>query len=382
MLKTIRDIDIKGKRAFLRVDFNVPLGENNRVDENENWRIKKTLPTIEYLLKEKARLIIISHLSGKKSLKPIADYLAELIGQEVIFINEIIGPKVKERANRMKVGEILMLENLRFYPEEEANGENFAKELAGLADIFVNDAFSVSHRQHASIVGLPKFLPSFAGFLIEEETKVLGGLIQKPIRPLATIIGGEKISTKIKLVKKMLDWSDHLLLGGALANTVLKAKGVAVGQSLIEEEMINETEKLELTNPKLHIPVDVLVSKKSSGEKDIRISPAAEVQNDEIILDIGPETIEAFSKIISQAKTIIWNGPMGLAEVKSFSSGTRKIAQAVVLSQAYSVVGGGDTISILRKMELGEKFDYLSTGGGAMFEFLAEGTLPGILALQ
>jgi len=380
MLKTIRDIDIKGKRAFLRVDFNVPLGENNRVDENENWRIKKTLPTIEYLLKEKARLIIISHLSGKKSLKPIADYLAELIGQEVIFINEIIGPKVKERANRMKVGEILMLENLRFYPEEEANGENFAKELAGLADIFVNDAFSVSHRQHASIVGLPKFLPSFAGFLIEEETKVLGGLIQKPIRPLATIIGGEKISTKIKLVKKMLDWSDHLLLGGALANTVLKAKGVAVGQSLIEEEMINETE--ELTNPKLHIPVDVLVSKKSSGEKDIRISPAAEVQNDEIILDIGPETIEAFSKIISQAKTIIWNGPMGLAEVKSFSSGTRKIAQAVVLSQAYSVVGGGDTISILRKMELGEKFDYLSTGGGAMFEFLAEGTLPGILALQ
>src|SRR3989339_2003865 len=382
MLKTIRDIDIKGKRAFLRVDFNVPLGENNRVDENENWRIKKTLPTIEYLLKEKARLIIISHLSGKKSLKPIADYLAELIGQEVIFINEIIGPKVKERANRMKAGEILMLENLRFYPEEEANGENFAKELAGLADIFVNDAFSVSHRQHASIVGLPKFLPSFAGFLIEEETKVLGGLIQKPIRPLATIIGGEKISTKIKLVKKMLDWSDHLLLGGALANTVLKAKGVAVGQSLIEEEMINETEKLELTNPKLHIPVDVLVSKKSSGEKDIRISPAAEVQNDEIILDIGPETIEAFSKIISQAKTIIWNGPMGLAEVKSFSSGTRKIAQAVVLSQAYSVVGGGDTISILRKMELGEKFDYLSTGGGAMFEFLAEGTLPGILALQ
>ena len=382
MLKTIRDIDIKGKRAFLRVDFNVPLGENNRVDENENWRIKKTLPTIEYLLKEKARLIIISHLSGKKSLKPIADYLAELIGQEVIFINEIIGPKVKERANRMKVGEILMLENLRFYPEEEANGENFAKELAGLADIFVNDAFSVSHRQHASIVGLPKFLPSFAGFLIEEETKVLGGLIQKPIRPLATIIGGEKISTKIKLVKKMLDWSDHLLLGGALANTVLKAKGVAVGQSLIEEEMINETEKLELTNPKLHIPVDVLVSKKSSGEKDIRISPAAEVQNDEIILDIGPETIEAFSKIISQAKTIIWNGPMGLAEVKSFSSGTRKIAQAVVLSQAYSVVGGGDTISILRKMELGEKFGYLSTGGGAMFEFLAEGTLPGILALQ
>lgn len=382
MLKTIKDVEVKNRRVFLRADFNVPLGENNRVDEDENWRIKKTLPTIEYLLKEKAKIIIVSHLSEKKSLKPIADYLTELIGQEVVFVNEVVGPKVEEKTSRMKAGEILMLENLRFYPEEEANDENFAKELAGLADIFVNDAFSVSHREHASIIGLPKFLPSAAGFLFKKEVSVLKDILENPRRPLAMIIGGEKISTKIKLVKKMLDWSDYLLLGGALANTVLKAKGVVVGQSLIEKEMIGETERLELSNSKLHIPIDVLVSKKSSEEKDIRTSSTAEVQNDEIILDIGPETIEAFSKIISQAKTIIWNGPMGLAEVESFSSGTKKIAQAVVLSQAYSVVGGGDTISILRKMELGEKFGYLSTGGGAMLEFLAEGTLAGLEVLQ
>ncbi|MEK9209467.1 MAG: phosphoglycerate kinase [Patescibacteria group bacterium] len=382
MLKTIRDIEVKDKRVLLRADFNVSLGKNHRVDENENWRIKKTLPTIEYLLKEEAKLIIISHLSEKESLKPIADYLIELIGKKVVFVNEIIGPKVKEEVNKMKIGEILMLENLRFYPEEEANDENFAKELAGLADIFVNDAFSVSHREHASIVGLPKFLPSFAGFLLEKEIEALENVLKNPKRPLTVIIGGAKISTKTKVVKKFLDFADHLLLGGALASTVFQAKGLATGKSLTEKEIVGEVQKLNLTNPKLHLPVDVLVSKDASGQAEIKINPVDRIEESEIILDIGPDTVRLFGALIKNAKTIIWNGPMGLAEVEAFSSGTRKIARAVIDSRAYSVVGGGDTISILREMGLAEKMSYLSTGGGAMLEFLAEGTLAGIKALN
>lgn len=388
MLRAIRDIDVKDKRVILRAGFDLNL-KNGKIAENEDLRIKKTLPTIRYLLKKQAKLIIISHIGrpknrqdSKYSLKPIATYLEKLLGQPIRFVGDCVGEEVKKEIGNMKSGEIVMLENLRFHSGEEKNDENFVKELAGLGDTFVNDAFSVAHREHASIVGIPKILPSAAGFLLEEEIKVLKNVLEEPKRPLIVIIGGAKISTKIKLIKKFLGFADHLLLGGALVNTVLQAKGIAIGKSLTEKEMIIEVKGLELTNSKLHIPVDVLVSEDKTGEAGSRIAPVGKMDEEEIILDIGPETNGLFSDIIEKGVMVIWNGPMGFAEIKVFSEGTREIARAVVDSGAYSIVGGGDTVSVIREMGFSEKVDYISTGGGAMLEFLTEGTLPGIEALN
>lgn len=388
-MKSLRDFNFKNKRVLVRVDFNVPLGDDGRVGEKEDWRLRATLPTINYLLKQKAKIILLTHLGrpdGQVSngfcLDPIAQRLEELLGKKVVKLDECRGEKVKREVNRIKSGEIILLENLRFCPEEEENSIQFAQELANLGEIYVNDAFGVNHRAHASVVGIPKYLPSCAGLLLEKEIKVLSQVLEKPKRPLLVIIGGVKISTKIGLIKEFLKRADNLILGGALANTVIAAKGFAIGQSIVEEEMVDEVKKLELTNTKLHIPVDVIVSTDARGLAPSRVAPVGYTKEKEMILDIGPDTCQLFNRIIAQAKMIIWNGPMGLFEVDKFASGTKEIAQAVAQTKGFSVVGGGDTVSLLEELNLISRIDHVSTGGGAMLEFLAGQELPGIKALK
>jgi len=388
-MKFLRDFNLKDKKVLVRVDFNVPLGDDLEVDSSEDWRIEATLPSIKYLLDQGAKIILLTHLGRPNGqvvenlrLDPVAKRLEELLDRKIIKLDNCCGQEVEDRVSQIKAGEIILLENLRFYPEEKNNDNKFAKQLASYGEIYVNDAFGVAHRAHASLVGIPKYLPSCAGLLLEKEMTVLSNVLDKPKRPLTAIIGGVKISTKIKVIKRFLKEADDVLLGGALANTVLAAKGIAVGRSLIEEGMVEETQKLELTDIKLHLPVDAIASADPSGKRDSRIAPISNTNEKEMILDIGPDTNELFKLIISQSKTIIWNGPMGLIEVDKFVQGSKKIAQAVADNDGYSVVGGGDSIVLIEKMGLFDKIDHISTGGGSMLQFLAGDKLPGIEALK
>ncbi|MBU1292122.1 phosphoglycerate kinase [Patescibacteria group bacterium] len=387
-MKFLRDFNFKDKKVLIRVDFNVPLGDDLKVDNSEDWRIEATLPSIKYLLDQGAKIILLAHLgrpNGKivegLRLDPVAKRLGELLGRKVIKLDDCCSQKVKDRVSQIKVGEIILLENLRFYPEEKNNDRQFAKQLASYGEIYVNDAFGVDHRAHASLVGIPKYLPSCAGLLLEKEITALTKVLDKPERPLVVIIGGVKISTKIKVIKKFLKKADNVLLGGALANTVLAAKGIAIGQSVVEEGMIEEVKKLELTDIKLHLPVDAITSTDPLGKSDIRIAPIGNTNKEEMILDIGPDTNNLFRQIISQSKAIIWNGPMGLIEVDKFVEGTKKIAQVIANNDSYSVIGGGDSIALIEEMGLFDKMSHVSTGGGAMLKFLAGDKLPGIEAL-
>lgn len=379
-MKFLRDLDVKDKRVLLRVDFNVPVGDDGLVDSKEDWRIEATLPTINYLLNQKAKVILLSHLGRPKGrvvkslrLDPIAQRLSELLNKKVVKV---------EKMKEVKSDEIVLLENLRFYSGEEENDPDFTQQLAKLGEIYVNDAFGNVHRAHASMVGLPQYLPSCAGLLLEKEIKVLSEISDKAERPLIVIIGGVKISTKIKVIKNFLKKADGLILAGALANTVISAKGFAIGKSVSQKEMIEEVKKLELTNIKLHIPVDVVASVDPSGRAPSRVAAVGNTEEKEMILDIGPDTIRLFSRIISKAKTIIWNGPLGIFEVEKFAQGSRKIAQAVAQSDGFSLVGGGETITLLEQLGLLKKIDHISTGGGAMLKFLANEKLPGIEALK
>ncbi|MFH1460876.1 MAG: phosphoglycerate kinase [Patescibacteria group bacterium] len=388
-MKFLRDFNFKDKKVLLRADFNVPIGNDGKVDGQEDWRIQATLPTINYLLGQGAKIILLAHLGRPNGqihngfhLEPIAQRLEELLNKKINKLNDCRGERVKKEIDRMKSGEIILLENLRFYSEEEKNNVQFARELASLGEIYVNDAFGVNHRAHASLVGIPQYLPSCAGLLLEKEISVLSQVLERLERPLLVVIGGVKISTKIKFIKEFLRRADNLILGGALANTVIAAKGLAIGQSVVEEEMIEETQKLDLTNTRLHLPVDVVVSVDKSGQAESRIAPVGNTKEKEMILDIGPESNNLFHQIISNAKTIIWNGPMGLFEVEAFASGSRFIAQAIAESPAFSVVGGGDSVVLLEEMGLFNKIDHVSTGGGAMLKFLAGEKLPGIEALE
>ncbi len=389
LMKFLRDFDFKNKRVLVRVDFNVPLNNDGQVNEKGDWRLEAALPTINYLLKEKAKIILLTHLgrpNGKKiqelSLEPVARRLEKLLNQKVIKLDDCLGPEVEEQVRNLQAGQIVLLENLRFHPEEEANQPDFAKSLAGLGEIYVDDAFGSIHRAHASIAGLPQYLPSCAGLLLEREIKVLSRFLDVMERPLTAIIGGAKISTKIRLVEDFLNKADNLILGGALANTVISAKGIAIGKSVVEKAMVEEVKKLELTNTKLHIPVDVVVSTDVSGKQASRIAPVGKTKEDELILDIGPDTSQLFQRIISQSKMIIWNGPMGLFEVEAFASGSKAIARAVAQSRGFAVVGGGDTIALLEEMNLLEEMDHVSTGGGSLLKFLSGDKLPGLEALQ
>lgn len=387
VLKTIKRIkNLKNKKVLVRVDFNVPIKKG---EIKEDFRIKSALPTIRYLKRKKAKIILISHLGRptkktKKefSLKPVAFYLSKLLRKKIKFVPDCIGKKVKKEIEEIKEGEIILLENLRFYKGEEQNDEDFAKQLAGLADIYINDAFSVSHRIHASVEKITKFLPSYAGFLLEKEIKILSSVFEKPKHPLCLVLGGVKLKTKLPLIKRFISVADHIIIGGALANTLLSAKGLSVGKSFVEKQYLKEFKNIEIANSIFHLPIDVRVSKVFDKQKFVFVKAIGKVEKNEIIFDIGPETEKLFSNVIKSSKMLIWNGPMGLFEEKKFISGSKAIAKAIAFSKIYSIVGGGDTIALINKLNLFNKYSFVSAGGGAMLEFLSGKKLPAIEALK
>ena len=387
-VKSIKNAgNLKGKKVLLRVDFNVPLTKDFKVGSAEDYRIVKTVPTIQYLVKKSARVIILAHLGrpdGKVvdalRLDPVAVRLSQLLKKCVYKSDGILDNATKQSIDELKNGEVLMLENIRFDAREEKNDPAFSKALAGLGDLYVNDAFAVCHRDQSSVSGIAKYLPSYAGLLLEDELKNLSMALHRPKKPLTVIIGGAKISTKIKVIKKFLGVSDHILLGGALANTVLKVMGVSVGQSLVEPEMYPVIKKIKLTDNKLRVPVDGLLAK-SFKAKTGRLDALADIKKDEVILDIGPDTIKFYEKIIKSSKMIVWNGPMGLIETPFFAKGTKSLVKILAKAKAYTIVGGGESVQVIRAMNYDQKFDFISTGGGAMLEFLEGKSLPGLKKL-
>ncbi len=396
-MRSISEIKkLKGKKVLLRTDFNVPIGNKGEIGENEDWRIRAVLPTIKYLIKNKAKIIILAHLGrpgGKavESLKlgPVQDKLSELLDISVTRAPDCVGEATEKIIGEMSEGEVLMLENLRFHKEEEDNNAAFAKKLAGCGNIYINDAFGDAHRRHASITGITEFLPSYAGFLLEKEVAILEKAMNKPARPAIAIIGGAKIETKLPVISYLLPKFDNIIIGGAIANDILKIKGWQVGKSLAGDEIVKEIDRIQILDPKIAIPADLMVEGEINGEKLSRISAVAKVGKNEIIYDIGPQTAILYKKIILKAKTIIWNGPVGKFEDKLFEKGTLKIVQAI--KEAYAkgaevIVGGGETIYAIAEFapEMLKKNGriHISTGGGAMLEFLAGKKLPGIEALK
>jgi len=386
-MKVLRDIEVGGKKVLVRADFNVSLDKQGNV--LDDFRLQATLPTISHLKQQNARIILMSHLGRPKgkvvpelSLEPVRIKLEKLLNQSVKLAPDCAGASVEQLAAEMSDGDILLLENLRFHREEENNDEVFAKQLASLGEIFVNDAFGVSHRAHASVQAITKFLPSCAGLLLEKEIKNLAAVRDNPQHPLCAVIGGAKISTKIKLIQSFLNKAEDIILGGALANTVLHAQGVAIGRSFFETEILPELKKLELTSTRIHLPVDAVLCENQQGVGSFRVGAVGSTGEQELILDIGPDSQKLFALVIARAKMIVWNGPMGLFEAESFDGGTIAVARAIINSGAYSVVGGGETVAFLEKLGFIDKFSFVSTGGGAMMEFLSGEELPGIMALD
>jgi phosphoglycerate kinase len=385
--KTIKDIDVKGKKVLVRVDFNVPMKEGKITDDT---RIRAALPTIRYLMEQGAAVILASHLGRPKggpdpvfSLRPVASYLAELLGNPVAFADDCIGPLAEKASLALKPGEVLVLENTRFHPEEEKNDQGMAKQLAALADIYVNDAFGTAHRAHASTEGVAKFLPGVAGFLMEKEIKYLGQAIDNPKHPFVAILGGAKVSDKIGVIKHLIQKADSVLIGGGMANTFFKAQGYEMGDSLVEGEALETAkELLKLGGSKLHLPVDMVIADKFEDSAHKKIMDVSEVPADWRVLDIGPGTVKEYAKIISEAGTVIWNGPMGVFEFPNFASGTFEIARAIAASNAISVIGGGDSVAAVAQAGVSNQITHISTGGGASLEMLEGLALPGLVALQ
>jgi phosphoglycerate kinase len=388
---SIRDIDLKGKRVFMRVDFNVPLNEVGEI--TDDTRIRASLPTIQYALERGARLILASHLgrpkgkpNPKMSLKPAARRLGELLGRPVAFATDCVGPEAEKAAQALKDGEVLLLENLRFHPEEEKNVPEFSKQLAALAEVYVNDAFGSAHRAHCSTEGITRFLsPCAAGLLMEMELEYLGKAVENPARPYVAIVGGAKVSDKIELLQNFLKIADTVLVGGAMAYTFLKAQGVEVGQSKTEDDKLDLAKDLlknaASTGKKFLLPVDHIVGEKFDASAVPEIVSARSIPANRIGLDIGPATRSEYAREIAGAKTIVWNGPMGVFEMPQFAEGTLAIAKAVAASSALSIVGGGDSVAAVKKMGVASKITHISTGGGASLEFLSGLTLPGVAAL-
>lgn len=384
--KTIRDIDIKGKKVLVRVDFNVPLNETGVGDDT---RIRAALPTIQYLLDGGAAVILCSHLGRPKggpdpkySLRPVAEHLSSLIGKPVKFSSDCIGPEAKEAAEELKPGEVLMLENTRFHAEEEKNDVEMARQLASLADLYVNDAFGTAHRAHASTEGVTHFLPAAAGFLLEKEIKYLGQVMANPQRPFVAIMGGAKISDKIGVIKNLLTRADAILIGGGMANTFMKAQGLAVADSLVEDDSLGIARALfEEAGGKIHLPVDMVVANQFAADAESKTLKVQDVPDGWRILDIGPETVKAFRAIIATARTVVWNGPMGVFEFPKFAEGTFGVAKAVADSAAVSVIGGGESVAAIQQSGLADKITHISTGGGASLEMLEGLELPGVAAL-
>jgi len=386
-LRTLRDLPVAGKRVLVRVDFNVPLAPDGRV--LDDTRLRAVLPTIEFLRRQGARIILVSHLGRPKgrdpqfSLRPVAEHLSRLLGRPVQFAPDCIGPAVEAMVARLQPGEILLLENVRFYPEEERNDPDFARALARLAEVFVNDAFAAAHRAHASTVGVAAYLPAAAGLLMEKEVTTLREVLEQPARPFVAIVGGAKISTKIGVLQNLLPRVDRLLIGGAMAFTLLKARGCQVGASLVEEDKLAVARSLlQQGGEKIVLPVDVVAAPRLEPNPPTQVVDACRIPEGWLGLDIGPATVNAWAPILAAARTILWNGPLGAYEVPPFDAGTRAIGQIVAQSGARSIVGGGDLVAALEQAGLADKMSFVSTGGGATLEFLEGRTLPGIQVLM
>jgi phosphoglycerate kinase len=389
--KTVEDIEVKGKKVLLRVDFNVPLDINTGAISNDS-RIRASIPTIKYLVDHKAKVILCSHLGRPKGkvvkelrMAPIAQRLSQLTGLPVSTASDCIGQEVESKVGTLKEGDILVLENLRFHPEEELNDANFARKLAGLADIYVNDAFGTAHRAHASTVGVAKYLPAVAGFLMEKELKVMGKLLHNPERPLGCLIGGAKVSDKIELLQNMLRKVDMLLVGGGMTATFLKTQGYEVGHSLVEDDKLGLAKKLlqeaeEWSVPFL-LPIDAVVAEEIEAGAPTRVVPTTNIPSGSHIVDIGPKSIELFHSELRKCRTITWNGPMGIYEIPQFAQGTRSIASFLSTLSATTIIGGGSSAEIVQEMGLTDKMTYVSTGGGASLRFLEGLTLPGVEVL-
>jgi phosphoglycerate kinase len=388
---TVRDVEVAGKRVLVRVDFNVPVDVRTGAITNDN-RIRAVLPTIKYLVDNKARVILMSHLGRPKgkvvkeySLKPVAERLSKILDKKVTFTADCIGPEVEKSVAAMKVGDVLLLENLRFHAEEEKGDDSFARALARLGDIFVNDAFGTSHRSHASIVSVTKYLPAVAGLLLEKEINTLGGLLKNPDHPFVSLFGGAKVSDKVGMLKNIMSKVDCLLIGGGMAATFLKARSYEVGTSVVEEESIgvaNELIKLShMNNVRLILPVDVMVAVEIDSKAVGRIVPVNAIPPDKKIVDIGPQTIVAFRKELEKSRTVFWNGPMGIQEIKQFAAGTETLAKLLSRLKAKTIVGGGSTAEVIETLGLSEKITFVSTGGGASLEFLGGEQLPGVVSL-
>lgn len=388
--KSIRDVDVRGRRVLVRVDFNVPLGKDGGI--TDDTRIRASLPTIQYLLDNGASVILMSHLGRPKGavvqsmqLRPVAERLSELLGVSVQAAPDSVGPEVERMASSLQPGEVLLLENLRFHPEEEANDPEFARRLAGLGDLYVNDAFGTAHRAHASTAGVAQYLPAVSGILMEKELHELGGVLSNPKRPLAALIGGAKVSSKIGVLTHLLDVADSFLIGGGMANTFLLAQGLDVGTSLAERD------KLDVARAFLHdakargrtvyLPIDVVVAERVEPESQSRVVSIQDVPEGWSIVDIGPQSIEEYARVLRAAGTVIWNGPMGVFEIPQFAEGTRALAVVLAGSGARTIVGGGDSVAAVEQMGVAEKMGHISTGGGASLEFLEGRVLPGVEVL-
>lgn len=386
MLKTLRDMELAGKSVIVRVDFNVPLDDAGNVTEDE--RIVAALPTINYLLEKNCKVILMSHLGRPKGkvvegmrMDGVAEHLHELLGKEVIKLDDCVGNGVAAKVKSAGSGSVILLDNLRFHPEEEANDASFAKQLASLADIYVNDAFGASHRAHASVVAITEFLPSCAGMLMSKELEALGGLLESPEKPFIAILGGAKVSDKVQLIENLSKKVDKLLIGGAMMFTFLKAQGKGIGNSKVEADFAEKAAEL-MKGGKIVLPVDAVAADKFDASAASRVVDAGSIPDGWMGLDIGPKSVELFGREIGAAKTIVWNGPMGVFEFDNFASGTNAIAKKVAVSGATTIIGGGDTLAAAEKAGVAGMFTHTSTGGGAMLEFLEGKKLPAVAALE
>ena len=390
--KTVKDIDVNGKKVLVRCDFNVPIdSETGKITDNR--RIRAALPTIQYLLDHNAKVILCSHLGRPKgefnlkySLKPVAEELSKLLNKDVKLAKDVIGESAKELTSNMKEGDIVLLENVRFHKEEEQNDPEYSKALASMAEIYVNDAFGAAHRAHASTAGVAEYLPAVSGFLIEKELKFLGKALNNPERPFVAILGGAKVSDKIGVIDSLLDKVDTLIIGGGMAYTFYKAQGHHIGTSICEEDKLDLAksilEKAQEKGVKLLLPVDNHVSSEYSNNGEDKIVDSTEIPDGFMGLDIGPKTIEKFEEAVKDAKTVVWNGPLGVCEFDKFATGTKAVATMLSKIGATTIIGGGDSAAAIEKLGLADKMTHISTGGGASLEFLEGKTLPGIACLQ
>ncbi len=388
--KTMNDVEVKGKRVFVRVDFNVPM-ENGEI--TDATRIRAAIPTIKQLVESGAKVILASHLGRPKGevnedmrLTQVGKHLSELIGQPVTKLDESIGADVENTVAAMKDGDIVLLENVRFHKGEEKNDEELSKAFATLADIYVNDAFGAAHRAHASTEGIAKYIPAVSGLLMEKELDVLGKALSNPERPFTAIIGGAKVKDKIGVIENLLDKVDHLIIGGGLSFTFIKAQGHSIGKSLLEEDKIDLAksfiEKAKEKGVQLHMPIDAVVANEFSKDAETNVVAIEEIPEEWMGLDIGPKTAEHYASIIKESKLIIWNGPMGVFEMDKFANGTKTVAQAMAETKGYTIIGGGDSAAAVEKFEVANEMDHISTGGGASLELMEGKALPGIVALN